>query len=258
MTVLLGGPGKRCVVLMNQSSRDHTLLDVRPSPGPGRGAVSSQSSRDKRHKRSLPGSTVRREGRAISAADLIVIADTVHTLDAPTRPVQAVAVADGLIVALGERRDVAGWTGPRTRVVDLGPGVLTPGLVDGHIHPVFGIDLTTGVDLSPAGNLDQLRAIVRAAAERLGPDDWFQGYGLDPNAFGDAPVTAGPLTEVLGGRPALAMMFDAHSALATPAALARAGITGPRELRRRRQHRLRRRRGADRAPAGDPRLPAGA
>ena len=66
MTVLLGGPGKRCVVLMNQSSRDHTLLDVRPSPGPGRGAVSSQSSRDKRHKRSLPGSTVRREGRAIS------------------------------------------------------------------------------------------------------------------------------------------------------------------------------------------------
>ena len=69
MTVLLGGPGKRCVVLMNQSSRDHTLLDVRPSPGPGRGAVSSQSSRDKRHKRSLPGSTVRREGRAISITE---------------------------------------------------------------------------------------------------------------------------------------------------------------------------------------------
>ena len=67
MTVLLGGPGKRCVVLMNQSSRDYTLLDVRPSPGPGRGAVSPQSSRDKRRKRSLPGSTVRREGRAISA-----------------------------------------------------------------------------------------------------------------------------------------------------------------------------------------------
>lgn len=52
---------------MNQSSRDHTLLGVRPSPDPGRGAVSSQSSRDKRAKRSLPGSTVRKEGRAISA-----------------------------------------------------------------------------------------------------------------------------------------------------------------------------------------------
>src|SRR3954452_19106086 len=60
---------------MNQSSKDHTLLDVRPSPGPGRGAVSSQSSRDKRRKRSLPGSTVRREGRAISTAT--------HTIDHP-------------------------------------------------------------------------------------------------------------------------------------------------------------------------------
>src|SRR6185437_9533958 len=57
---------------MNQSSRDHTLLDVRPSPGPGRDAVSSQSSGDKRRKRSLPGSTVRREGRAISAGQAFV------------------------------------------------------------------------------------------------------------------------------------------------------------------------------------------
>jgi hypothetical protein len=51
---------------MNKSSKDDTLQDVRPSPGPGNGAVSRQSSRDKRAKRSLPGSTVRREGRAIS------------------------------------------------------------------------------------------------------------------------------------------------------------------------------------------------
>ena len=67
MAVLRGGSGRRCVVLMNQSSRDDTLQGVRPSPGPGRGAVSSQSSRDKRRKRSLPGTAVRREGRAISS-----------------------------------------------------------------------------------------------------------------------------------------------------------------------------------------------
>ena len=82
MTVLLGGPGKRCVVLMNQSSRDHTLLNVRPSPGPGRGAVSRQSSRDKRPKRSLPGSTVRREGRAISERSELTIGHSVSR----TRP----------------------------------------------------------------------------------------------------------------------------------------------------------------------------
>jgi hypothetical protein len=66
MVMMRGGPGRRCVVLMNQSSWDDTLQGVRPSPEPGRGAVSHQSSRDKRTKRSLPGSTVRREGSAIS------------------------------------------------------------------------------------------------------------------------------------------------------------------------------------------------
>ena len=53
-------------MLMDQSSRDDTLVDVgppRPSPGD---AVSHQSSRDKRGKRS-PGKTSRGEGRAISA-----------------------------------------------------------------------------------------------------------------------------------------------------------------------------------------------
>ena len=64
--MVLGGPGRRYTVLMNQSSRDHTLLGVRPSPGPSRGAVSHQSSGDKRVKRSLPVTTVRKEGRAIS------------------------------------------------------------------------------------------------------------------------------------------------------------------------------------------------
>ena len=88
--------------------------------------------------------------------------------------------------------------------------------------------LTTGLDLSPARTLDQLRAMVDAAAEHLSPDDWFQGYDLDPNAFEGHPVNAAPLTEVLGDRPARVTMFDAHAALATPTALARAGITGPR------------------------------
>src|SRR5689334_6954330 len=72
VAVVRGRPGRRCVVLMNQSSGDHTLLGVRPSPGPGRGAVSPQSSQDEQRKRSLPGSTVRKEGRAISNVGVLI------------------------------------------------------------------------------------------------------------------------------------------------------------------------------------------
>jgi divalent metal cation (Fe/Co/Zn/Cd) transporter len=51
---------------MDQSSRDDTLVDVGPPEATPAGAVSSQSSRDKRAKRSAGGSSMDGEGRAIS------------------------------------------------------------------------------------------------------------------------------------------------------------------------------------------------
>ena len=54
-------------MLMDQSSRDDTLVDVGPPGAPRAGAVSHQSSRDKRGKRSAGESSTRGEGKAISA-----------------------------------------------------------------------------------------------------------------------------------------------------------------------------------------------
>jgi imidazolonepropionase len=48
----------------------------------------------------------------------------------------AVAVAEGRVVACGPRREVlSAWEAPE--VVDLGGGVLVPGFVDPHTHPLF-------------------------------------------------------------------------------------------------------------------------
>src|SRR3990170_1698348 len=54
-------------VLIDQSSRDDTLAGLEPPGAAPAGAVSHQSSRDKRRKRSAGGSSMRGEGRAISA-----------------------------------------------------------------------------------------------------------------------------------------------------------------------------------------------
>ena len=54
-------------MLMDQSSRDDTLVDVGPPGATPAGAVSCQSSPDKRHKRSAEGSSMEGEGKAISA-----------------------------------------------------------------------------------------------------------------------------------------------------------------------------------------------
>jgi predicted amidohydrolase YtcJ len=72
----------------------------------------------------------------MAAAD-VVITGTVLTVD-DTRPTaQALAVADGRIVAVGDRSDVGGVIGPNTQTVDLGDGCVMPGFIEAHGHPLM-------------------------------------------------------------------------------------------------------------------------
>jgi predicted amidohydrolase YtcJ len=161
--------------------------------------------------------------------DLIVLADTIHTLDnRDAGPVQAVAVSGGVIAAVGSREDAQSWRQAGTRMVDLGSATLTPGLVDCHIHPVFGLDLTIGADLSGAATLEDVRTLLRAEATH--DDGWLRGWGLNPNAFGTVPLHRSALDDVSNGKPALIRLFDGHSALANSRALEVAGIHGRHEF----------------------------
>lgn len=166
--------------------------------------------------------------------DLIIFAGTIHTMEgsftgspAETR-LQAVAVKDGLITAVGTRADAESWQAPE--VMDFGSAVLTPGLVDCHIHPVLGLELTRGRDLSGAADLGQVRAMLREEAATTPPGDWVRGWGLDPNLFRSAQCHRELIDDVVSGRPCLIRLFDGHSALANSRALEIAGITGPRSF----------------------------
>ncbi|MFE3285971.1 amidohydrolase, partial [Streptomyces sp. NPDC059233] len=164
------------------------------------------------------------------AADTVLTGARVRTLD-PARPeAGAVAVLGGEIVAVGEDADVRDWRGPGTEVIDLGGATLTPGLTDAHSHPVWGIEMVNGTDLSAVRDLDQLRAALRGAERDKG---WVVGHGLDHNAFGGRPIDRALIEEALDGAPAFLRLYDGHSALVSGAALAAAGITGPRAFAQR-------------------------
>ncbi|MFH9223833.1 amidohydrolase [Streptomyces lydicus] len=143
-------------------------------------------------------------------------------------PETALAVSDGRIAALGDDREIRALAGPSTTVIDLKGAVVTPGLVDGHLHPVSGAELTHGLDLSGCTDLDAVREALAGEVRRLAPGAWLRGWGLDPNVFGDRPVTSAALAPVLDGVPALLQLFDAHSVLASARALELAGVDGPR------------------------------
>ncbi|MER6997202.1 amidohydrolase [Streptomyces sp. NPDC000410] len=143
-------------------------------------------------------------------------------------PETALAVSGGRISALGDDRRIRAHADSSTTVIDLKGAVVTPGLVDGHLHPVSGAELTQGLDLSGCADLDDVREALAREVRTLAPGAWLHGWGLDPNVFGDRPVEAAALGPVLDGVPALLQLFDAHSMLASPRALELAGVDGPR------------------------------
>ncbi|WP_431269530.1 hypothetical protein [Dankookia sp. P2] len=55
----------------------------------------------------------------------------------PVLEADAILIEDGRIAAIGRGADLAG-RGPAGSVIDAHGGAVSPGLVDSHVHPVFG------------------------------------------------------------------------------------------------------------------------
>ena len=99
----------------------------------------------------------------------VVITGTVLTVDDARPTAEAVAVADGRIIAVGTRSDVEGLTGPGTQTIDVGDGCVMPGFVEAHGYPLMAaialsdliVDDPFGAERGsrwlPAGSADRRR-----------------------------------------------------------------------------------------------------
>jgi predicted amidohydrolase YtcJ len=108
----------------------------------------------------------------MAQADL-VITGTVLTVDDARPTAEALAVADGRIIAVGDRSDVTALIGADTLTVDLGGGCVMPGFVEAHGHPLMeAIALSDRfVDIRPVTirNPDDVVATIRREVARRGP-----------------------------------------------------------------------------------------
>jgi len=97
-----------------------------------------------------------------------------------------VAVAGGVIAAVGDGAEVMLLSGADTDVIDCGGRAIVPGIVDAHCHLFAAAAALNGVDCRPAAVPD-IAAVVsvlqKAAAHG---DGWVRGYGYD-----DSPVGLG-------------------------------------------------------------------
>jgi len=159
--------------------------------------------------------------------ELALLDFRVRTLD-PARPTAtAVAVRQGLIVAVGADEQIRSLCDRRTEVVEGQGSALVPGLVDAHQHALSAPQFARGADLTAVHSLEQLRTALARERALVGDDGWVLGWGLEYNIFRGAEFTNVSIDDAVGGQPCLLRSMDAHTGLATKAALELAGVHGP-------------------------------
>ena len=96
-----------------------------------------------------------------------------------TRPfAQAVAIASGRFVAIGDESEVLRLKGTATDVVDVRGATVIPGLNDSHTHPIRG-GLNYNLELRWDGvpSLTDALALLREQARRTPPPHWVRVVG---------------------------------------------------------------------------------
>src|SRR5664279_2008893 len=164
------------------------------------------------------------------AADLAIVNTRIRTLD-PDRPfASAVAIEDGVIVAVGDTAEVRATCDARTTVLSGTGWHITPGLTDGHQHLLMGAEVGQGVNFDRVSSLAEVRALLRAERERVGPDAWVTGFAFEYAALEGADYHHDLIDEAAGPGPMLIHTLDLHTGLANGIALRVAAVSGSREF----------------------------
>ncbi|MDB5365980.1 MAG: hypothetical protein JWM77_1907 [Rhodospirillales bacterium] len=110
--------------------------------------------------------------------DLILHNGKITTLDPANPLADAVAIKDGLFVAVGSARDVLPTAGPATRQIDLHDRRMLPGLIDNHLHVIRG-GLNFNMELRWDGvrSLADAMAMLKAQVARTQPPQWVRVVG---------------------------------------------------------------------------------
>ena len=156
---------------------------------------------------------------------------TVLPVDAAFSEAEAIAVADGRIVAVGSEAEVRAAAGPDARRIDRPGTTILPGFIEPHAHllpsALFGPWADVGPFRFPTvdGALGQLSELVDTPPGADG-DDWVLARQFDPSLQqGPDQLTTDELDRVSTTRPVVVLNASLHFAYVNQVALDRAGIS---------------------------------
>ena len=170
------------------------------------------------------------EPSILDATVTLIRPRAMHTLDPATGDGEAVLVFGSTIAAVGTEahcRSEAGRLGTTDpEVVDL-DGVLVPGFIDPHAHPLMYGQLLSWVDCGPekAGSIPEIIELLREAAQTLPEGRPIRGFGYEHrNLVEGRHPTRQELDQVSDLREVYLMNASGHGGVVNSITLTNAGV----------------------------------
>ena len=118
--------------------------------------------------------------------DRIFYNGQIKTLDDQYPMVSAVAVKNGIVMAVGSDEEMKALAGPATEMVDLKGAFMCPGLIDSHMHLLLLSNKLRRTDIGVAKTFKECMDIMAKAAEaKKGTNGWAMGIGFNQDDWTD-------------------------------------------------------------------------
>jgi predicted amidohydrolase YtcJ len=129
---------------------------------------------------------------AQDVADRIFLGGPILTMEDGAPRAEALAVKDGVILAVGSEDEVMSHRGDGTLVTDLGGHALLPGFLDAHSHYINALlvanqAMVYAPPVGPGADVESIIAALEAFADERGipPGEMITAYGYDDTVMPD-------------------------------------------------------------------------
>jgi len=158
--------------------------------------------------------------------ETILVNGDIITMDPAMPRAQAIAIANGHILAAGTNADMRALSRPGTRIVDLGGKVVIPGVIDAHNHPAYaGIRHLFEVDCD-LRSVGAIQAALRERAAKTPAGEWIRGFKYDDTKTAERRfLTRADLDAVSTIHPIYVEHRGGHTAYVNSLAYERAHVT---------------------------------
>ncbi len=168
----------------------------------------------------------------VEPADMVLTNGTIFTVDSKNPRAEAIAIKNGIILKVGTSKEIRGFVGQETKVINLKGEFVMPGFVEGHGHfSGLGKSLMN-LNFMKAQNWQEIVSMVQERVKTAQHGEWIIGRGWHQEKWNqplERQVLGYPyhdeLSAISPNNPVLLTHASGHSLFANAKAMELAGVS---------------------------------